>query len=518
MAEVNIERLIIIGLISSTDFVKAIREIYSVELIEAIPAKRIADWCMEYFDKYNKAPGSDIEGIYLEKIKTLPKDVIADISDILSDLSEEFNEIPSDTQHLIDLSKKRFTERHLTLFQEKIQNLLLKNKIEDAQREAENYKPLIYSRKENINLGSKEALKAIDKAFAEASTPLILYPKQLGTFWNDQFVRGAFVAFLASEKRGKTWLLLDLVIRAISQNRKVAFFQAGDMSENQQLRRFCIHLSKKSDKEKYCEKHLQPIRDCVHNQRDTCNKKERECTFGIFETLSEEQIRNEITAEQLREAFQENPDYKPCWNCKDYETKRIGAVWYEEISKTDPLDVRTAKKIFYKKIIKKQKQLMLSSHPNGTLSVKKMKQLLDEWEKSFGFIPEIIVVDYADLLVPSTHQEFRHQQNEIWKELRNLSQELRGGLQPLVITPTQADTDSYSQGLLKLKNFSEDKRKYGHVTAFFGLNQDPKGREKSLGVMRINKLILREDEFDSSNVCYVLQNLKRGQPILASYF
>lgn len=519
MAEANIERLIIIGLITSTEYIKEIREIYSINLIESASAKKIAEWCIEYYDTYNKAPQENIEGIYFEKIKTLPADIISDISEILSDLSDEFDKSLTDIQLLVDLSKKRFTERHLYQFQEKIQNLLLKNKIKEAQYEAENYKPLNTSKKDNeLNLGDKTVLSSIDKAFSEASKPLITFPKQLGQFWNDQFVPGGFIAFLAPEKRGKTWLLLDIVNRAVEQNVPVAFFQAGDMSEGQQLRRFCIHLAKSSDKEKYCEKHFQPIRDCVHNQRDTCNKPDRECDFGVFETLTESQIRNEITMEQLKKAFQENPEYKPCWNCKEYENMRFGCVWLKEIPKTDPLNVRKAKKLFFNKYIRNQKKIMLSTFANGTLSVRMIKNKLNEWEKLFGFIPKIIVVDYADLLVPSTHQEFRHQQNEIWKELRNLSQEPRGGNLPLVITPTQADADSYESGLLKLKNFSEDKRKFAHVTAFYGLNQDPKGREKQIGIMRINSLLLREDEFDVTSVCYILQNLKRGQPILASYF
>jgi len=122
------------------------------------------------------------------------------------------------------------------------------------------------------------------------------------------------------------------------------------------------------------------------------------------------------------------------------------------------------------------------------------------------------------LLVPDVRMEFRHQQNEIWKALRGLSQERRKGIQPLIITATQADANSYDRDLLRLKNFSEDKRKYSHVTAMYGLNQDPHGREKKIGIMRINELVLREGAFDDNRVVYILQNLKRGQPYLGSYF
>jgi hypothetical protein len=87
-----------------------------------------------------------------------------------------------------------------------------------------------------------------------------------------------------------------------------------------------------------------------------------------------------------------------------------------------------------------------------------------------------------------------------------------------VVTATQADAKSYDQDRLKLANFSEDKRKYAHVTAMYGLNQDKDDREKKIGIMRINEIVIREGEFSATNEVYVLQNLRRGQPHLGSYW
>ena len=53
-------------------------------------------------------------------------------------------------------------------------------------------------------------------------------------------------------------------------------------------------------------------------------------------------------------------------------------------------------------------------------------------------------------------------------------------MKPLVVTATQADANSYDRTSLKMSNFSEDKRKLAHVTAMYGLNQDPAGREKGI--------------------------------------
>jgi archaellum biogenesis ATPase FlaH len=163
---------------------------------------------------------------------------------------------------------------------------------------------------------------------------------------------------------------------------------------------------------------------------------------------------------------------------------------------------------------KKNRGLRISTHANGTLSVEEMKAILNTWEQQDGWVADIIIVDYADLLTTKGNQEERHKQNNIWKALRGLNQETN----TLLITATQSDAAAYEQDTLRLKNFSEDKRKYAHVTAFYGLNQDSKGREKNLGVLRINELLLREDGFDANRQVTVLQAMSIGRPILTSYW
>jgi hypothetical protein len=157
----------------------------------------------------------------------------------------------------------------------------------------------------------------------------------------------------------------------------------------------------------------------------------------------------------------------------------------------------------------------LDTYPAGFLTVGGIRKCLDNWEKYDGFVPDIIAIDYADLLTVDDRdvREFRHRQDQIWKGLRALSQERH----VLLITATQADAESYKKGRLSLSNFSEDKRKFAHVTAQYGLNQDPQGREKKLGVMRINEIVVREGEFNADNEVYVLQDLAAGRPFLESF-
>ncbi len=314
-----------------------------------------------------------------------------------------------------------------------------------------------------------------------------------------------------------SFLLMEMALRAIRQKANVAYFDAGDNTEAQVLRRICIYIARKSDKEKYCQERYRPVGDCIYNQLDTCERDDRNCDHGIFEGVPLvdflSQIHQFVNIETLREKYEEFPDYETCksYGCR----KRRGTVWLLRVKKTRPLISKQAKKELQEFFRKYKRRFKLITYPAGTLTVSEMRRSLDAWERHTGFVPDIVAADYADLFSASDGDvsEFRHQQNHIWKGLRGLSQERH----VLMVSATQADTDSYKKGRLSMSNFSEDKRKLAHVTAQYGLNQDVAGREKSLGVLRINEIVVREGEFSSDNEVAILQDLAAGRAYMESY-
>jgi len=512
-----IERKILIGLITQTEYLRQLQADWNAEYIESATARMVAQWCWEYFDKFHKAPDRDIENIFIEKLrKNLKKEIGEEIgNDILPSLSEEYEKDGiNNIQYLIEQTKDYFKERQLIIHNETIAQLLSKNKINEALKLAQEFKLKTSEKDENeLDLSNEIVLSKIDSAFDTTYQNVISFPGALGEFWNDQLVRGGLIGVLAPEKRGKTFWLLEFMMRAFSQNRKVAFFQAGDMTENQMLIRICVYLAKKSNKEKHCGIKYIPVQDCIKNQTDNCEKRIRECNFGVF-AMSEDEVRKNITLKELKEAYEEYPDYKPCFNCVEWTKNKYGAVWLKKENIKSPLTVREAKRKVKRFFINSKLSVKLSTHVNTTLTISKIKEILNKWKTEEEFTPDIILIDYGDLIVPETRGEFRHQQNEIWKQFRGLSQE--GNC--LVIVPTQSDTDSYKRDRLGMDNFNEDKRKFGHVTAMYGLNQDVAGREKEIGLMRLNKIVVREDDFHVTHEVTVLQKLEIGRPFLGSYF
>ena len=512
-----IERNIVIGLIVSKEFLQQLKPIWVNKFLVSVSAQRLAAWCFEYYDEFNDAPGRTIADIYYEKLRTgeLPKKLAPDIEDSLEDLSEEYDD-SFNLKYALKRANSYVKERHLEMHQEKVKELMESGDTGAAEALAASYKGLSFEIQDDLDLGNPSVHSKIRNAFKGSYEPLIKFPGALGKLWNHQFVRGGFVSLMAAEKRGKTFWLMEIAVRASQQRVKVAFFQAGDMTENQQLRRICSYLTKKPVNERYLGKSYSAVVDCFKNQLDSCDKPERQCTFGPLSyegKLTEDNIRSEVTKEQLVDAMLDSTGYKTCMHCEEFQNMPWGTPWLKEENVKSIVTIDEAQKKVQQFFIDKKRKLRISSHLNDTLSISIIRQVLDRWENNDGFIPDVIIIDYADLLVPSKNIEFRHQQNQIWKELRALSQERNN----LLITATQTDADSYEKDILSRKNFSEDKRKFAHVTAMYGLNQDRHGREKKIGIMRINEIVIREGDFDTTSCVTVLQNLNLGRPFTGSY-
>ncbi len=512
------ERQLLIGLINSTEFIEYVKPIWRMEFIESSSAKLLAKWVFEYYQQYNAAPKSNLHNLFFAKINNgMDEELVADVEDLVLGFEEE---IVSDLAQLKDLTEAFFKRAYLLQTAAKITDYLETDSIMKAVEKSEallNELSLPEADKDTSTLTfSPEEVKRISLSFAGVQEPILRYPKQMGIFINYQLTAGAFVAFLAPEKRGKTYLLMDMAIRAVRQGKKVAFWQVGDMNEAEQLKRISAYLTKINTNPIYCAEHYQSTRDCIRNQMNECNDPQREVDFGIFEDLKEDEIRH-LRQAKLIDCFEDYPEYQPCYNCKAYQTGKLGVPYLKKIPKKDYLEDEEAVRAIYEFSKKFPNKLKLETRPAFTVSVNDIFVKSDKWARQ-GFTADIIIVDYADLLRPESNKEFRHQQNQIWGDLRRLSQTPRNNVLPLVITATQADAASYKAFRLDLSNFSEDKRKFGHVTAMYGLNQSPDGREKELGLLRVNEIIIREGKSSNVNEVILVQNLNQGRPIQESFF
>jgi hypothetical protein len=499
-----IERDIVASLITSSEYLNKIINIWDIRFLKSTIASNISKWCIEYYQQYNEAPKSNIEKIYLDKLKN-KKISLEDaefIEQVLENLTEEFEQVDFNLDYIYTKTKQYFTERKIELQQEAIERA---NTPEEKEKELLSYQPLKDENESDLDIFNPNNKDTIESAFKEHGKTLIKFKGALGDFLSPHLIPGNFISFLGKEKVGKSQLLMGLVMESLRNGNDTAFFQAGDMTENQMIRRIGIHLCQNSDMQRYCRPMYIPVVDCIDNQIDNCASPARMCNFGVCMNIEEMK-----EFDSLIEKHHQFPGYSPCRNCEHFR----GSVWLKKREQTNPITWKDSYKAFINFRKKYPAKFKLSTHPADTLSVSKMKSILKIWERE-GFKPKVIVVDYFDIMAsdPDTISMIsRDQINKKWMRLRGLS----GEGNYLLIGATQADSDSYEKDLLTMKNFSNDKRILSHPHAIFGINKTDE--EAEIGKMRLNEIVIREGKSNSKKPITILQRLEIGQPFLDSYF
>jgi HPt (histidine-containing phosphotransfer) domain-containing protein len=461
--------------------------------------RTIIDWSLEYHGKYGRAPGKDIEKLFLSR-----KDSLGDSQELvktfLESISEEFSRAEQfNSAYAFDEARRYLHRAGLKKLAAKIEDLLASGNTEDADRLVNSWSSVAIEEDDiSVPLSDKEK---IISSFDTERKNILSFPGALGKLMNPHMVRGGFVTLMGPEKRGKTWWLIELTMRALISKCRVAFFGAGDMSSAQMTRRFLISLVGKSDDVEYCGKILVPTLDCRKGQCGLCTRFQ-----GLGLTADEL-----MNPDMVKEAFV-NSGQLPCpkIHCKKF----VPTVGYKVREAVTPLTWREAYKAgkIFERSLGSGNRLRLACYPTEVLTFGHIENKLEQWKKE-GWIPDLVVVDYMDIMASKNDKATsRDQINERWMGGRRLS--LKWHL--LLLSATQSDAQSYETRSLRMKNFSDDKRKFSHVTATFGLNQTEE--EKDAGIMRINTVVAREGKFSSSNEVVVIQSLEIGRPHLGSYF
>jgi hypothetical protein len=489
-------------MIVSTEFMEGVVTFYDPDLVETRFVRTVAEWCARYFKQYGKAPGPHVKDIFESHATRMDPAEREFISDLLTSLSDEYARADKVNVHyLLDQAEAYFKTRSLSQLSREISGCLLEGEVQEAESLLGGYKRV--GRPLSLGENPFRSADAISRAFEHEETPLFSLPGALGRMLNRELKRDQFLAVMGPEKRGKTWWLNEIAIRAAKARCNVALFQVGDMSEDQVTLRLSVRLAGRSNIPCYCQMHESPVPDCLLGQLGRCQKGNRR------KALAEKIERSELKGLYLSG---DHDGHKPCTECIADQNFR-GSLWYRKVPEAKPLTWREAWKTgcrFLGRI--KGRDFRLSVHPSDQLTVSGIKGILDNWETFDNFIPDVVVIDYADNLAPEDRrEEYRHQQNRTWKLLRGLSQERHC----LVVTATQASARAYGKELIDMGDYSEDKRKYAHVTAMVGLNQTPD--EKKSGIMRINMVVQREGEFFSERTVKIAQDLWVGRPLLFSF-
>lgn len=124
------------------------------------------------------------------------------------------------------------------------------------------------------------------------------------------------------------------------------------------------------------------------------------------------------------------------------------------------------------------KRLFIKEFPTGTLSTKYFKMYLDYLEKNERFIPDLVIIDYADLMEIDSSM-LRVDTGRVYRDLRGIAVERDVAM----VSASQGNRDSETAKVVDRKNVAEDWSKIGTVDNVITYSRTPE--EKKLGLARL---------------------------------
>lgn len=223
---------------------------------------------------------------------------------------------------------------------------------------------------------------------------------------------------IAAAKKGKSWWLVDVGKAGIQHHHQV------------------LHITLEISEEKTARRYIQSIFSLTKDQ-----------------------------AQQLRVPY------------FVHDASGVTSIQFNEFERASLFDKRAD---LQKRLVqmKSYPPLIIKEFPTGSLSTEQLYMYLDTLDREKGFRPDLIVIDYADLMRLDS-KELRIDTGRLYKDLRGLA--VTKNL--AVVTATQGNRESASAKLVNDQNVAEDWSKIG--TADVVLTYSQTAQEKILGLARI---------------------------------
>lgn len=455
--EISAEKFIVTSLIVSDVFSHSICPILksNLELLKTSYVKVVSKWCIDFYEKYKTAPKKQIQDIFKQKQiqEDDDEDTFNFISSFLNHISNNFEREENYNElYAIEQAKEYLTEQKLKQTKSEL-NIAISNKdIDDAENIISSYTKLrMFDSELGIDLLNDK--DAILKGLSEEEDKLFRLPGALGKISSD-FIRGDLVSIAAPAKRGKTFFLIDIAIRALMNKLRVVFF-SFEMTQGQMIKRIC-------------QNYLGELKNPVIGK-----------DFEMVEVP--------FFAEQENNKF--SIDYK--------QSKKYGLKQKDIFRKLQGI-----------KRISKGGAFRLFCQPPNSMTMGDISSCIDALVLEEGFVPDVIVIDYADIVLSERRSEHRHEIDSVWRGAKGIALEKHC----LVVTGSHTNKSTFNKDVGQ-SDLSEDYRKMNHVSVMMALNQT--FEEKKKGIMRIKSLANRHENFTDEEIV-VLCNLDIGKPYLDS--
>jgi len=485
-----LESRILCALLTNEQFLREVKHAVDIGYFKSQYHQSIARAAIKHFEQFNNPINENIR----DSIRLATPNDSDNYREAIEQLLQRITTAPKEnTPYLVTEAIKFFKKRELEITTNNITYFLEQGKVEEAEKALNDYVKIEPKFSDINDLFDEDLLLS---HFAAKSNEFFKIPGDLGRFLGNM-ERGWLVGIMGAFKRGKTWLAMEFGIIGMLSNLNVAFFSL-EMTKDRMYERIFKRLSVSSSQ----KNHMNPVFDCKKNQTDECQFARRTNNIALDWQHGEPVD------------FAKNRQYRICTFCKDhaaYIQNFETATWFEKVETPiyDQLVAAKAKdslNVFFKGRFK------FKAYPRYTASIEDIKADLNILEVAHGWVPDIIIVDYADILKPEpgSPTEGTEKEDRSWIALAQLAGEKKA----LVIAPTQVTKEGLDAHHLGTKHNARWIGKLGHIDAMITINQTES--EKRCGVMRIGVMEHRHAEFYETDSCTVLQNLKTAQVHLDS--
>jgi len=477
--DTNIEKRIVTGMIVSKTYMQETYLLIDLAYFQNSYTRIVAEWCLDHYSYYEETPYTTIQDIYNLERSKLKEEESELIGMLLSDINEKYQQEEGlNVPYLIDRTVEFCKSRELDLA--------------GAEDQVSGFRKIQKLTSDWVDPFDPDE---IQKTF-EGDVDFFKFPGVLGDFLGNM-ERGWLVGLSGAFKAGKTWLSSEFEIIGILSGLRVASFSL-EMTVKQKKQRIYKRFTAAGKVER---EYLYPVFDCFKNQDGSCQLEARTQSMTLLDAHG-----------KLPDFDKDNP-YRICTACRGQNNNEYQAdSWYEPLLRPEysPRSVNKAMNAFrdqYGHLYR------VKSYPRFSANIADVRRDLDLLEQVEGFVPDIIVVDYADILKPEdTATAGVEKEDRSWIALAQMAAERHA----LVIAPTQVKASALDAQNISNRHMARWVGKLAHVDIMMTLNQTEV--EKTLGRARIGVIAHRHEDFSPSLTVTILQQLKLGQPNLDSEF
>ena len=465
------EELIVTGMIHSTKFLAVAHKIIDLDYFENYECKTVAKLCIKFFKENEEAPQTHI----LDLVDSI-RDKVGEDSELLDAFLRGIDEKYGGREIHHRILETTYIDwaklRALKTANDEIERLIEKGRTREAELRMEQLRTALENNsiEESIDVAIRDAEVQFIRRTSERV--IVKFHNDLDDFMPPQ-TKGRFYTFLGGKKTGKSQWLEYIAIAAAESDLNVLAF-TFELTRGEYLHRlYCGTLGcrieidpDRPNQPRTIDVEL-PVFDCEYNRSGTCSRPERPDNGDWGEWR-----------------IWQDGVWEPCDHCMGSENFAPVAWKQRERMRV----IRTDEE-FHKEFFKWKRQYrgdirVVAAEP-GTMTVSDIKSTLNKLKLTDNFIPDVIVVDYADNLVPaSRYSDKRHELANIWLELSALA---KSGY--LVWTASQTNRTGWGAKWIEDHMIAEDASKLMVVDGMVTINEHvERGKgfnEKYWGVQRL---------------------------------